>query len=75
MLKMNKSAVLLRFIFLWCYCTKKPNFIFGISPYSVRMREKRTRKSPNTDTFHAVLPYISLYKICSFPLNIVLVNP
>ena len=43
--------------------------ILCISPYSVRMREKQTRKTPNTDTFYAV-PSLYQYSffIQCFPL-------
>ena len=32
-----------------------PAFGLNISPYSVRMRENTEQKTPNTDTFHAVI--------------------
>ena len=36
---------------------RKVSVLLRISPYSVSMREKRTRKTPNTCTFHALNPY------------------
>ena len=43
--------------------------IVRISPYSFRMRKIRTRKTPNTDTFHAVCVYVYVF-LNTFPGNI-----
>ena len=40
------------------HCVKSVRIRSFSGPYSVRMWEIRTRKTPNTDTFHAVINFI-----------------
>ena len=46
--------------------------ILRISPYSIQMRENRTRITPNMDTFHAVCKaYIVIPAIHTFVLQVI----
>ena len=48
---------------IWTECRE----MRSISPYSVRMREMRTRITPNTDAFHAVI-YMLQFILYFFPI-------
>ena len=49
------------FWFVFSRIWTKYGEIFRISPYSVRIREIRTRKTANTNTFHAMLAISNIH--------------
>ena len=59
----NRVNYIFKLTFAAIYYVKSARIRSFSGPYLVRMRENTDQKTPNTDTFHAVIMYETVYYI------------